>query len=58
MAIYRVRCEDCGNVAEAKMSFAEFDRFKARDAKLAARWCPFCNHPALVVVPSRFTFSI
>ena len=58
MAIYRVRCEDCGNEEEIRMTFSEFDRFKARDTKLVATRCLRCRVTALVVVPSRFTFSM
>jgi ribosomal protein S27E len=58
MAIYRVRCEDCGNEEEVRITFSEFDRFKARDTKLVATRCLRCRVTALVVVPSAFTFTI
>jgi predicted nucleic acid-binding Zn ribbon protein len=58
MAIYRVRCEDCGNEEEVRMTFSEFDRFKARDTRLVATRCLRCRVTALVVVPSAFTFTI
>ena len=58
MAIYRVRCEDCGNEEEVRITFSEFDRFKARDTRLVATRCLRCRVTALVVVPSRFTFTI
>jgi predicted nucleic acid-binding Zn ribbon protein len=58
MAIYRVRCEDCGNEEEVRITFSEFDRFKARDTRLVATRCLRCRVTALVVVPSAFTFTI
>ena len=58
MARYLVRCEECGNEEEVRMTFSEFDRFKARDTGLVATRCLRCRVTALVVVPSGFTFTI
>ena len=58
MPRYEVKCDRCNTRDELTMSFKEFVRFKGERKVPPLQWCKECGTNALVLVPSRFTFSI